>query len=405
MLVPHEEGFQAWRVKNGQAPQRVEGGRGAAWIALPARSVISVPMRFTGVDAARRESAVQLELEAAGLGTETADIHNFEVRNLGADERDQRTMACIQVAPLPAAVLEEGDDAHYAPSAIFHQLTPGEALIWREGGSFVLSVPHPSGAPMYFQALASRELDADAAAELRCVFASLDLAGMEPDVRSIAVVTEPRDGVDLEDLVPQVFADAMDVPVTTRLEQPPMMPHEAARLIPAPVVKLRHQRQQRQMMLLGALAFAFVLLAALGAFAARVWLDERAALAERQRLDGLQSELATIRDAQAAWDDMKWAVAPKLYPVETFHQFVSLLPPKGIRLTRFEVREDAIVIDGEASTLSDGISFKDVLLTAPAFKGWVWDYPPPTSLATGLATFHTEARPAGADEAKEGSSS
>ena len=62
LIVPHEEGFRAWRAKGSQM-QAVEvdgkGWRNAEWVALPAKSMVSVPMRFQGVDGARRDSAAQ----------------------------------------------------------------------------------------------------------------------------------------------------------------------------------------------------------------------------------------------------------------------------------------------------------------------------------------------------------
>ena len=75
LLVPRETGFQAWRARPGATPApepEQRSRRGADWIALPARTLVSVPMHFHGVDAGRREAAAQLELEAAGFAAETA---------------------------------------------------------------------------------------------------------------------------------------------------------------------------------------------------------------------------------------------------------------------------------------------------------------------------------------------
>jgi hypothetical protein len=147
------------------------------------------------------------------------------------------------------------------------------------------------------------------------------------------------------------------------------------------------------MMMMGAAAFAFVLIAALGAFAARVLMRERSIIAEEARLDSMEPELISIRDAKAAWDDILPALTPDTYPVESIYQLVVLLPPEGIRLTRFEIRQDGIVLDGEASSLGHGIEFRDKLVAAPAFKRWSWEFPQPTSLPDGRATFRAEARP------------
>jgi hypothetical protein len=176
MLIPHEEGFRAWRLRGGQVSKSDSSSRrGTSWIALPTRSLVTVPFRFQGVDVSRRESMAQLELEAAGFGQDTAEAHNFDFWNLGDDERDQRSISFIQVAPLPADILEDGGEAKFAPSVAFHTLVPGEALIWREEGALVLAIPHETGTPLHCQALAAKVLDVDAAAEIRCILASLEL--------------------------------------------------------------------------------------------------------------------------------------------------------------------------------------------------------------------------------------
>lgn len=419
MLIPHEEGFRAWRLRPGGQPEEARSWRKATWVALPARSLITVPFRFQGVDESRREAMAQLELEAAGFGQETADATDFDVWNLGQDERDQRSISFVQVSPLPADVLEEAEDARFVPSVAFRTLTPGEALIWREAGAFVMAIPHDNGQPLYCQALAARVLDADAAAEIRCVLASLEINGLSPNVQSLAIikpsagaaaataetgaVTPENGGAEAQasqEALPQSepivitaeFREGLDFPVGLRAELPPVAPAHESRLIPEPVVRQRHERQQRRMVLMGAMAFAFVIVAALGAFAARVALREHSLKSEVARLDALEPDLMTIRDAQAAWDDMKFAITPDMYPVETLHQLIQILPPEGIRLTRFEVREDGIVLDGVASNLGLGINFREKVMSNEFFKRWLWDYPPPTSMNDGQATFHAEGR-------------
>jgi len=358
-------------------------------------------MHFQGVDAARREAAAQLELEAAGFAGETAEAHDFELFPLGNDSRDLPAAAFVQVAPLPETVLDEGRDARFAPSVAFHKLNPGELLIWREDGQLVLAVPHESGQPLHCQALAARHLDDDAAAEIRCVLASLDLAALMPPVQSVAVVLS--DGETDESLA--AFEAELDLPVVARRETAPVLPGQTSRLIPSQIVRERAERQHRRLVAMGALAFVFVLVAALGAFAVRVGLRDRALAAETARLDGLEPELAAIRDAREAWEDMRTAVNPEHYPVEALYQLVSLLPPEGIRLTRFEVREDGMVLDGEASSLGHGIEFRDKLVGADAFKHWRWDFPQPTNLPDGRATFRAEARVPDESETDGGESS
>lgn len=406
MLVPRGEGFQAWRSSHGsdtRPESETRSRKNADWIALPARCLVSIPMHFQGVDGTRRESAAQLELEAAGFGGETAESHDFDLLPLGNDLRDQPTASFIQVAALPEDVLDEGLEARYAPSVAFQKLHPGELLIWKEDERLVMAVPHESGGPLHFQALASRLLNADAAAEIRCILASLDLAALLPDLSSICVALPEAEEGGLA-AIPEEFRESLDLPVTARREVAPVIPALSSRLIPAQIVKERAERQQRRLIAMGALAFVFVLLAALGAFAARVALRDRALSQELARLDALESELAAIRDARENWDNMRTALNPEHYPVEALYQLVSLLPPEGIRMVRFEVREDGLVMDGEASSLGHGIEFRDKLVGAEAFNRWRWDFPQPTNLPDGRATFRAEAREPGEDDTFESES-
>lgn len=414
MLIPHEEGFRAWRIRGGAVTPEGSTRRDAQWVAIPARNLISVPMRFAGVEASRQESMAQLEMEAAGFGQETADTTNYELWRVGKnDERDQRSIGFIQIAPLPPAILDDGEDAQFAPSVAFQNLQPGEALIWREAGAWVLAIPNESGGPLHCQALAARILDGDAAAEIRCILDALELNGLTPSVQSMVVQIAPHPTLEADAEDPEAlphaeavtagFEEALDIPVSVRQEHPPARPDHPFRLVPAPVVQRRQERQQRRMIMMGAAAFAFVLVAALGAFAARVGLRERSLTNETARLDALEPELMTIRDAQAAWADMRFAITPELYPVEALHQLVSLLPNENIRITRFEVREDGIVVDGESSSLGHGIDFRDKLIAHEAFKRWTWEFPQPTSLPDGRATFRAEGRPVDANtETPEG---
>lgn len=400
LLIPEEEGFRAWRAKGGQAAVAESEGKtwkNAGWVALPARCVVSVPMRFQGVEGERRDSAAQLELEAAGFGSETADTHNFELR-AGPEERDAPVTAVIQAGPLPEDVLSAADDARFAPSVAFHQLRPGEALMWYESGGLVIAIPNAKGSPLHCQGLAARTLDADAAAEVRCVLASLELSGVLPELESICISSSSE----AEDVVPLSFENGLDLPVTIRRMGPPVLPEQPFRLVPPPVVQLRAERQQRRMVAMGVAAFTLVLVAALGAFAARVLVRERSLLAEKAALSAMEGQLEAIREARANWEDLQPALRPDLYPVETIYQLVQLLPAEGIRVTRFELKLDGFVIDGEASSLGHGIEFRDKLVAASAFSHWSWEFPQPTSLPDGRATFRAEGRPKDAAAAEAG---
>ena len=131
----------------------------ADWIGIPAKALVSIPMRFHGIDAGRRESAAQLELEGAGLGAESQQPHLFETRVHDEEARDQRAWTCVQAAPLPKDVIDAGLDSQYAPVGLFSKTEarpggsvegggqPGAGAAGRGGPSAALSGADESSSP------------------------------------------------------------------------------------------------------------------------------------------------------------------------------------------------------------------------------------------------------------------
>jgi hypothetical protein len=87
-----------------------------------------------------------------------------------------------------------------------------------------------------------------------------------------------------------------------------------------------------------------------------------------------------VQEAKQAWVAMEAAVNPDLYPVELYHQIISLLPPSGVRLNEFQIDNDKITVRGEASDTQKGLDFREQLTNSPALSGFDWNIPVPKSL-------------------------
>lgn len=395
LLVPGDETFEAWRPsgsQGGRTMERAPSGqkRAAGWIGIPVRSLVSVPMRLEGLSSGQQESAALLELEAAGVADEGLADNAFELRDCSVGDGSGRVDAVIQDGPLPDEVLSQAIDSRFVPSFAFRQFYPGEAQMWREQGVFVLALPDAGGNIVHCQALASRVLDADTAAEIRCILASLELSDVSPRIQSLVIESENA----AEDVVPVSFERDLDFPISIRDAEPPKIPQSSSRLVPDSVLRARQERKQRNLIILGALGLVTLTVAMLGAFAARLAWREQELAAEEQRLDTLEPQLADIREAQVRWDLLSGVLTPEEYPVELLHQLITLLPPEGIRLTRFELRPEGLVLDGEASSIGHGVQFRESLVSSPAFADWGFDrgFPQPTNLPDGRATFRAEGR-------------
>ena len=364
--------------------------KGAAWFGLPMRSVISVPMHFPAMEADKREAAVQLELE--GLGLANLDTHDFQIQVHDESMREQRAWTVVQTSVIPPVMVQSGIDGQYAPSVCFHTLKQGEARLWHETGRLVVAIPDEHAQPLHAQALSAYELDEDAAAELRCILASLDLNGILPPVNDLVLEVDSGAPPPLPgSLAP--FSEGISLPVVTESATDPHLPQDSWRMVPASIVEKRMQRKQQQTMLLGAAGFVVVIMALLGTFALRLISRERGIAAETARLDSLEPDLQSIRDAQQKWATMESAVNPDQYAVELFHQVANLLPQEGVRLTTFDIKEGHIILGGEATNQALAGALREDLKRVKAFEGLQWDFPTPVIQANGTAIFRAEGIP------------
>lgn len=150
LVVPGPVTSETWRAqgKESSSPQDSSKAKSAGWVALPMRSVISVPMRFPSMAADRREAAAMLELEGLGIH---ASENDFQVETRDADAREQRAWAVVQSNHIPAQAQQATMDAKFAPSVAFRSLKPGRLDVWEEMGT------SPSPSPMNLENRCTRK--------------------------------------------------------------------------------------------------------------------------------------------------------------------------------------------------------------------------------------------------------
>lgn len=394
MVLPGKSEPEAWRAQGAGASlkQDFSKARSADWIALPMRSVVSVPMRFPSMAADRRDSAALLELEGAGISASESDFQ-VEVRDSG--QREQRAWTVVQSGSPATFVNQAPLDARFAPSVCFRTLKRGEAQIWEENNHLAIAIPDENGKVIHAQALTAHVPDEDAAAEIRCVLAALDLAGLTPEIQD--VVLQHGESETMATTL-ESFAAHLPHPVRTETARTPHPPQDSWRLVPPSVMQKRLDRRQQQTMMMAGAGFVLVLLALLGSYAGRLWSRESTLKKEIARIEQLEPELKLITEAQDKWTAIETAVTPEKFAMEIFHQVASLLPEEGIRLQGFEVRDGHIIINGEASNQGLANGLREDLQRVPAFAGLTWDFPNTLADASGRLPFRAEGIPASSEE-------
>ncbi len=397
MLVPGRSGPEAWRVRGSEpATQEPALKSTPRWVAVPTHHTLSIPVRLLASDPAQQEAAVQLELEAAGLPAEELSAHRFAIQSADASGRDGSAAVFVIDGSMPDGVDSMRTlDSAYAPSACFHPLTTGTLSVWRELNHWVAGIPHESGRLLHAQALCARELDADAAAEIRCILAALELADLLPRLERVEVEL----GED-EAKPDAAFAEGLALPVVTAPPRKPRLPEQLSRVAPDAIVQGRVDRSRQRLILSALSAVVLVVAAALGAFGARLYVREQAVLAERQQIDAQFPELQAVRDAQTAFNTLDPAINREQFIIEMFYQLVELLPPKGILIKKFQLSADSLIIDGVAASSEHAINFRSDLngeSEQPGkdyFKDWGFDqgWSQNPSLQDGSVTFRAEGR-------------
>ena len=142
------------------------------------------------------------------------------------------------------------------------------------------------------------------------------------------------------------------------------------------------------MLILAAAALVYVSL--FGAWWLRLqWIGSDLNRAEAA-LAAEQPEIDLVREAQSNWLEMEPAINPDIYPVELFHQVVSLLPEEGIRLKEFQIEDGRLIVSGEATTIGHALGFKGRLESCVPLQRYAWHFPVPTIREDNRADFRAE---------------
>jgi hypothetical protein len=261
---------------------------------------------------------------------------------------------------------------HFFPACFAFPFPRNSVVLWRESQRWVVGFCR-SGKLVHFQGFGRGPLDDNAAGEIHCLLADLESRQQISTPESVVVWTE--DGDDLESVETQakLVGDRLKLPVESRPHPAPVVSLTAdVDCVPEAVVRQREEQRSRAKTTAIANAVAFVYVLAVAAAVTSLYLKQRSNKILAQTVADRAPAAAAVRDARNRWETMHNALEVDSYPVELFHRVASLLPPKGVRLTHFEIRGQQIIIRGEASNIPKAIKFKADLENSPDLKDYEW---------------------------------
>jgi len=272
----------------------------------------------------------------------------------------------------------------FEPSARLLPLPQDSLVVWKELGRLVAAFTRGSQL-LHTTLLTSRVLDADAAFEVRDLALALQVHGFITTPAAVHVWTrcEP-------DFAPQMACLFEEAAVIKQPRPDPRPPAQEGGLVPVKVALLRREKQLRQGRLLLLAAAAMIYCGFFGGWWLRLeWRESRLKKIE-QEIVATQPEVDSVRQAQEHWLAMEGAINPDHYPVELFHQIVSLLPDEGIRLKEFQIEGEKLVVSGEATTVNHALGFKDRLAACEPLQHYTWNFPVPAIREDNRAEFRAE---------------
>lgn len=262
----------------------------------------------------------------------------------------------------------------YEISARMLPLPTNGIAIWKESGRFVMAFTR-EGQLLHVTLLASPMLDADAVLEIRDGLLALDAHEFLDQINEVKIWTDCE-----PDFVAALSSTLSTSDVQKEPRPAPIVPTSFIDLVPMQVALVRGEQQRRQRLVQIATALAAVFVVVFASWAFLLWRQEQTILAEEKALQNLGPQVFSVQEAKQAWMAMEGAVNPDLYPVELYHQIISLLPPSGVRLNEFQIENDTLTVHGEASDTQKGLDFREQLTNSPALGRFEWNIPVPKSL-------------------------
>lgn len=376
LSFPGEEARESWQYGAEGAWKRAADAAGGV-MGVEAMAFDSAPF-WSLTAAGADDEAVALRWEALGV------VNEGEARlwtHWPVTRKEARvlvgTLALVAGAALP-------DGETHEPSARMLPLPDEGMAVWMELGRYVVAFTREAKL-VHLAVLSARSLDAEAAFEVRDLAAALRVHGFIQEVPVIQVWTRSE-----TDFAPQLACLFEEAAVSKAARPDPRLPAEASGLVPEQVATLRQKQQVRLNQVLVLAAAAMVYLCFFGAWWLRLQGRESQVQRAETELASVQPQMERVREAQAHWQEMEPAINPDLYPVELFHQIVSLLPDEGIRLKEFQIEGDRLVLSGEATTVNQALGFKDRLMVSEPLQRYAWNFPVPSIREDNRAEFRAE---------------
>ena len=384
------EDWELWNFATGRATPvvkrftRAEDVPIRVTVALPLQQTLCLAQWIPTTDLEVARDVLQLNLEQRGL-LASASQTDLSVRMIEKSDSEGLFRAVLLRSDFPSE-LTFVQAERFEPLADTLVLGTNRIYLWREDDRFAVIITRGIQ-PVFFQRLSRAEIDPPFLAELHCL--RLQLAAQRVITDLQAAILWGAFSYDEINLI----GKRMNLPVTGETVPKPIFPATPSNLLPPAVASLhakrRRQRQVRRV--IGALVGVYA--AAVLAFMGFIWWQRNQAELLRKELREQAPTVAAIQSAAGQWQNLQWAVDPRVYPVELLHQVAALLPPQGLRLTALELDQGKVFVRGEAAGAPAAFKLAEDIKANAELQLFNWQMRSPSLRPDGRAEFVIEGSP------------
>ncbi len=372
-----------------ETPSEVQARGKPLVVGLPASACRTVGMLLPNTDHEMLEQIIITQLERRGLKLVGGAERNFRWHLLTQNASSATVSVDVLVDPFPSdlALMQASD---YTAALRLVSLPAGQIVILEENGSQVLAAGYQG--KLYHSHIFAPAATLNAvelAQEIVLARISLEAELGEGLFTSVSLIGQPWDQAQME-----ILHDLTGMTVRPLAQLPPnsdLDTHSWPRLLPAVVRESQQSAARRAKItrfgILGALLFVAL------AFLAFTYLrfQENHAAQLQASVDETSAPAAQVRKTADMWKSLAPAIEPKRYPMVLLTEVTKLMPPSGIVIRRFQIKDDAIDIQGEARDAQTAVQFMEDLQKHPVLSRYTWSKPSP-NVRNGKAEFRTQGK-------------
>lgn len=344
-------------------------------VGLPASACRTVGLVLPNAEHEILEQIIITHLDRKGLKLEGGARRNFRWHLLTQNASVATVSVDILAEPFPQDLaLPQASD--YTAALRLLTLPNGSLIITEEHGSLVLAANY-QGKLYHSHLFAPATASADEIAQE----IHLSRLALEQDLGVGGISGITLAGSSWTKETAATLAELTDLPTKVMAHLPPNAELDTrawAHLLPLSVRQAQNSATRRgKMTRYGVLAgLLFVALAFL-AFA-YLTLQERTAAELEAAVETTAKPATQVKKTVERWKALAPAIEPKRYPMVLLAEITKLMPPSGIVIRDFEIKDTEIDIRGEARDAQMAVQFIEDLQKHGMLGLYKWSKPQPT---------------------------